>query len=172
MSPTGVVKTIIRADVAPEPVSDADFREYAKERAARFGTSVTEKGLEMLHQMSLHDRLPVLDTLMFDDGNNLWAVEFAHPGAKTRRVTVYDTSGALRGVLELPTTMTPLSAETGRIVVLMRDESGAEMVNVFDILTSVGRAAVRSGSLLAGGAPITHPASTSRSTPAVVSTTG
>lgn len=130
LSPQGVVTTIIRADVPPQPVLEADFRALAVEQAAAYGIEVTDAMMSPMREMTVHEYLPVLDTMFVGRAGALWVQEFARPGSATSRVAVYAPDGSLRGLLELPTEMTLLTGGDDRVVVLVHDDDGVEMVDV------------------------------------------
>jgi hypothetical protein len=124
MNSEGELKTIIRAGVKAERATDADFRVVAAEEVHRAGPNAppTDQVVKMLRASSSHAEMPVLHALLLDHANGLWVEEFAGPGEKTRRVSVYSLAGLLRGAFDLPTSFDLLSADRDRLVV--REHTG------------------------------------------------
>lgn len=133
-SSAGELLRVIRADLYPNALDDADLRAFVKAQVGT-GITVTEQMLDGLREMSPHATFPVLGQLLCDVHGNLFVERFLEPRARTRTVIAFGPEGELRGVFEVPSSHRMLAVLDDMVAFVVMDDQGIESVEIRRLLS-------------------------------------
>ena len=123
---SGRLKWIVRSAEPPKPITDSDWRQQAESSVPTgVPAAARDRQIAMMMSMKRPPTHPVFRHVRVDAVQRIWIDDYRN----TRRWTVFDSSGALVGRLELPGDGSPsprlTNIERDHIVVLRRDADGA-----------------------------------------------
>lgn len=122
--PEGKATRIIRRRVAPQPFTDAHYRQIVEpfpQMAAAFA------------EIPRPSHTPVLAALMMDRENHLWVQDYPAPGATSASWTVFDLRGTMLGQVALPANLRPTDVGRDYVLGVWADELGVEHVRMYSL---------------------------------------
>lgn len=135
-SETGELLRIVRRDRPNLQVTAADIERYKEERLENAGGDGPPRDFleQSLAHMPFPEQFPAYGSLAVDADGNLWVAEYQRPGDERPRWTVFDSSGRMLGVVEMPERFTIY--QIGRDFVLGRwtDEMDVEHVRLYGLI--------------------------------------
>jgi hypothetical protein len=132
--PDGGLRTIVRRDFTPLPVTGDDvaqFREAILDRAR--DTNLRRRWEGIYRDIPVPGSMPAYTEIHLDDLLNVWVLEYERPGSDEVRWTVFDSTGTMLGEVEGRTGVTPYHIGPSHMVGLWRDELDVEHVRVYEI---------------------------------------
>lgn len=124
----------LRVDREPAPVTE-DLRESYVQRQLQEAEDVEERrSLRRTYaDMPFGERVPAYTDLLVDDVGNLWVEEPMLPGDSTRTWTVFDSTGALLGPVDMPPRFSLMAAGDDWVLGRREDELGVERVELIPL---------------------------------------
>lgn len=125
--------TVIRKEYAALPVTETDIMNYRDSVVAS-----RDNALQQRRTRDLHARLPRPPDYMpafapdieLDTRGNLWVRETTRPGENSAPWSVFDESGALVGVVEMPVGFRVMDIGSDYVLGVRRDENDVEHVEL------------------------------------------
>jgi len=125
--------TVIRREYAALPVTDTDIKSYRDSVIASRGNALQQR-----RTRDLHTRLPRPPEYMpayapdieTDTHGNLWVRETTRPGENRAPWSVFDESGVLVGVVEMPVGFMVMDIGSDYVLGVRRDELDIEYVEL------------------------------------------
>ena len=135
--PSQRLRTIVRAEHAPVPVTGAAIRDYRRtlvtlgaEGDARF----RQQQARMLEQAPYPKQMPPFTDLEVDADGNLWTRDSGAPAARVARWTVFSPDGRLRGSVEIPASVTVREIGRDWLLGTVLDDDQVEHVRVYALV--------------------------------------
>jgi hypothetical protein len=146
---TGQLQAVFRKHDEPQSITAADL-ELAKDRLYTRSRheAIREAVKTSFTDMPIPSAIPALglrawervpsdwapkSSIMIDDVNNVWVLEFNRLATDTDRWTVFNPDGALVGTLEFPPRFQPFHIGDDFLLGLTRDADGVETVKLYRI---------------------------------------
>lgn len=123
-SPEGNATRIIRRDAAPQPFTDAHFRQIVDQ---------FPQMASALAGIPRPSQAPVFSALVVDRDNHLWVQEYPAPGATSVTWSVFDPRGAMLGQVALPANLRPTDIGRDYVVGVWTGELGVEHVRMYPL---------------------------------------
>jgi len=125
----------IRGTHAPVPVSEDALSEVYEQRRALLTQSLPEGEVERrLNLIPNPETYPALDALDVDERGWIWARHYLTASDSTTRFSIFDTTGALRGEVEIPSRFEPLEVTVDYVLGVSRGEVDVERVRLYAIV--------------------------------------
>jgi len=136
---TGTLHQIVRLGVAPPLRTDEHLDAYVRNSGSPFSDEASiQARIDMYRDMSMPDRLPGYDELLFADTGELWARRYRQRGADMAHWDVFGTGGHHLGRVEIPTSFRPEEVSGGQLVGVSTDDLGVERVEIRDLILGGG----------------------------------
>jgi hypothetical protein len=131
------LRTIVRAQHEPVPVTRTEIRDYQRTLVtlgAEGDARLRRQQAQMLDQAPYPRQMPPFTDLKVDPDGNLWTQESKGPAAAEARWTVFSPDGRLRGSIEIPADVNV--REIGRVWLLgiVLDDDQVEHVRIYPLL--------------------------------------
>lgn len=130
-APDGRLLRSIRSDQEPEPVTDELREAYVQERLEEAEDAERRRSLRKMYgEMPFGESVPAYTDLLVDAAGNLWVEEPRLPGDSARTWTVFDSTGARLGPVDMPARFALLAAGEDWVLGRREDELGVERVEL------------------------------------------
>jgi hypothetical protein len=132
----GALLRVIRRDVEPAPVGDADIAAYRDMVIeSRSDRSRLQALLGMIDAMPVPETMPVFEELQVDRDGNLWVADYRRPGDdRPPRWTVFDTDGRMVGDVETPADFRIFEIGSDYLLGRARDQWDAEHIRIYELV--------------------------------------
>jgi hypothetical protein len=106
-----------------------------EQRRALLTQSLPEGEVERrLNLIPNPETYPALDALDVDERGWIWARHYLTASDSTTRFSIFDTTGALRGEVEIPSRFEPLEVTVDYVLGVSRGEVDVERVRLYAIV--------------------------------------
>ena len=131
------LRTIIRAEHAPIPVTRAAIRDYQRTLVtlgAEGDARLRQQQAQMLEQAPYPKQMPPFTDFKVDSDGNLWTQDSRAPAARAARWTVFSPDGRLRGSIQLPAELTVREIGRDWLLATVLDDDQVEHVRVYALV--------------------------------------
>lgn len=141
----GVLKKLVRVQVDPTPITEADQAAHRKEQLevmanapgmAAVPEPLKEQMRTRIEQAKYPATYPYVLDMRFDPDGNLWAAEVQRAGVTVRKYAVFDSAGALLGRVVMPDRFTPFWVGRDAVAGVWKDADDVEHVRVYGLRKS------------------------------------
>jgi hypothetical protein len=122
--PDGRATRVVRRELAPQPFTDAHFRQVA-DRIPQLASA--------LAQIPRPSQAPAFSSLLVDRENNLWVQDYPAPGAASASWTVFDPQGAMLGQVSLPAAFRPTDIGADYMLGVWTDGLDVERIRMYTL---------------------------------------
>ena len=139
-APDGRLVRLIRRDIQPGAVSQADIDRYKQQQLDNTRSDNDRRELEKaLAEMPYPDRMPAHGPIRMDDDGNLWVQDYSPWTTEPTRWTVFDEEGRAIGTVTLPPRFTVHQIGSDYVLGMIRDDLDVEQVVVYGLARSASR---------------------------------
>jgi len=130
---SGSLRTLVRLDRSPVPVTDADLASYVREALEDADEDEARDQREMYDGMPMMDFHPAHGAISADREGFLFVEDFRAPGMESVPVRVFDPEGRLVGQFEVSAEIEILEIGPDYLLALYEDAMDVEFVHLYEL---------------------------------------